>query len=171
MELKKAEYKNAIPINNEWEYFNKDYLAHYRGYVRSLITGKLLKAGKSKAGYLTVSLRGSTKTIHRLVAETFIPNPLNLPCVNHKDGNKLNNHVSNLEWVSYGENNSHAIRIGLKKSINQAKGVIQLDMNGNEVARFHSSEHAVGFSSGNICHVCNGKRKSHGGFKWKYINN
>ena len=169
MELKKATRNNAIPINDEWEYFNKDYLIHFRGYVRSLITGKLIKAGLGGTGYLTVALRGKTKTIHRMVAEVFIPNPLNLSCVNHKDGNKLNNHISNLEWSTYSDNIKHAYRLGLNKS--KAKGIIQLDMDGNEIARFKSSEDVLGFSSGNICHVCNGKRISHGGFKWKYINN
>lgn len=52
--------------------------------------------------------------IHRIVAETFIPNPENKKCVNHKDGNKLNNNVSNLEWASYRDNNNHALTTGLR---------------------------------------------------------
>lgn len=54
--------------------------------------------------------------VHRLVAETFIPNPNNYPCVNHKDGNKHNNNVDNLEWCSYSYNTKHAIENGLMRS-------------------------------------------------------
>lgn len=66
-------------------------------------------------GYQTVVIRRKTHMIHRLVAQAFIPNPDNKPCVNHIDGNKLNNHVSNLEWCSIQENNLHARQTGLHK--------------------------------------------------------
>jgi len=66
-------------------------------------------------GYQTVVIRRKTHMIHRLVAQAFIPNPDNKPCVNHIDGNKLNNQVSNLEWCSIQENNLHARQTGLHK--------------------------------------------------------
>ena len=57
------------------------------------------------------------KRIHRLVAEAFIENPNKLPCINHIDGNKQNNHIDNLEWCSYSHNNRHAREMGLNKGI------------------------------------------------------
>lgn len=70
-------------------------------------------------GYLTVVIRRKTHMLHRLVAQAFIPNPENKAMVNHLDGNKQNNHVSNLEWCTVQENNQHARETGLHK---QAKG-------------------------------------------------
>lgn len=76
----------------------KSYRINSFGYV-----GVLLSINKVYKHY----------SVHRIVAKAFIPNPENKPCVNHKDGNKLNNHVSNLEWVTYSENHKHAFRTGL----------------------------------------------------------
>lgn len=70
-------------------------------------------------GYLSVVVRRKTHMLHRLVAQAFIPNPGGKPFVNHIDGNKLNNHVDNLEWCTIAENNQHARRTGLHK---QARG-------------------------------------------------
>lgn len=83
------------------------------------------KQGKVKAtfrqirdGYEMVFLwknnKAHNKYIHRLVAEHLIPNPENKPCVNHIDGNKMNNLITNLEWVTYSENSIHALKLGLK---------------------------------------------------------
>lgn len=91
--------------------------------------GKLLKPNILKNGYLVVYLRKNSKTysryVHRLVAEAFIPNPKNLPTVNHLDGNKQNCKAGNLEWASYGMNNQHAYDIGLRgKGEHQYKAVL-----------------------------------------------
>lgn len=66
-------------------------------------------------GYYSVGIHRKTHMVHRLVAQAFIPNPEQKPCVNHLDGNKLNNHVNNLEWCTIKENNLHARLTGLHK--------------------------------------------------------
>lgn len=81
---------------------------------------RVLKPVLNRNGYLRICLsKGNEKkifSIHRLVAQAFIPNPLSKPQINHIDGNKLNNHVENLEWVTGSENQRHAVGTGLKKS-------------------------------------------------------
>ncbi len=78
--------------------------------------GKIIKT-RLRNGYLayteSINSKKRNVSVHRMVAETYIPNPHNLPCVNHIDGNKENNHVSNLEWVSHKENAQHASKMGL----------------------------------------------------------
>ena len=79
--------------------------------------GRYLALQKNKQGYYYVDLSKDTIrkrfNVHRLVALTFIPNPLNKPCINHIDGIKTNNNINNLEWCSYSENTKHAIKNGL----------------------------------------------------------
>ena len=87
-----------------------DYVITENGEIINNRNGKKLKPQPNGKGYLRVSIGGKLQFIHRLVAEKYIPNPENKPQVNHKDGNKLNNSVDNLEWVSNMENRQHAVK-------------------------------------------------------------
>ena len=103
-------YENLYEVSN---YGNVRSLDHYRNNNNGIAfqKGKILKPGIQNTGYASVVLSKEGKTkcykVHRLVAETFIPNTNNYKCVNHKDENKLNNMVENLEWCNHEYNNNY----------------------------------------------------------------
>lgn len=150
---------------------------------------KILKPqiNKMGKGYFTVGLckRGKQKNelIHRLVAKAFIPNPKNLPMVNHKDGNTKNNKKNNLEWCTCQENIQHAYRTGLKKSSEKVrkhakemgksmrKKVYQYDLNGRLLQEYESVSEVTkktGINSTGIYLCCNNKKVEYKGFIWSY---
>jgi hypothetical protein len=145
--------------------------------------GAKMKQYSDKDGYALVnkSVRGKTINfkVHRLVAEIYIPNPENKRCVNHIDGNKTNNKVENLEWVTHSENMYHAFKMGLTKS--PMKGVIgadnhlskpvgQYSLDGELLAVYPSAKDAhdmTGVCRQDICKVRSKSKKSAGGYIWK----
>lgn len=144
------------------------------------IKGQLIKLSYNEkensklTPYLKVVLSKNNKTknlyIHRLVAETFIPNLDNKEEVNHKDGDTSNNTVTNLEWVDRKENMQHSFKV-LKRKANNTKVVIQYDINMNEISRYNGSYQAEKITG--ICSSCirkcgRGKQKQAGGYIWKY---
>ena len=177
--------------NEKWKQIKEfpDYVVSNIGRIRSLITGLILKPKITNCGYLSVQLykgqKGKTVYVHRLVAKEFIPNKnaKKYTQVNHIDGIKAHNEVSNLEWVTPSENVVHAFKTGLNESSHR-KEVIQMDIEGHEIARFKSASDAgkiVGISSGNISNVCRGRGNYNrdgsfarhitaGGYKWKYAD-
>ena len=146
------------------------------GKVRNDERGKFL-TGTILHTYRYINFRWNgkqkNKAVHRLVAETFLPNPENLSYVHHIDGNRLNNKLENLQWVTHEENIKLIPNEKLKNN-NQfiAKKVIQLDLNNKYLAIFNSAYEAgkkTGCNHRHISEVCQGKRKTTGGFKWKYF--
>jgi hypothetical protein len=91
-----------------------DYEVSATGVIRNMDTKEVKNYVINAGGYARISLHNAKASVHRIVAGVFIPNPDKLPVVNHKDGNKLNNSVDNLEWVTHSDNTQHAYDTGLK---------------------------------------------------------
>lgn len=143
--------------------------------VAALRKGGIIKPNNAK-GYEVVNLSKDGKLtrcgVHRLVALTFIPNPNNLPQVNHKDENPANNCVDNLEWcdAKYNRNYGTAIERGASKI---SKGIIQLSKNGDFIEEFVSAQdiqRKKGYNHWLISAVCRGVRKSAYGYLWKFAS-
>lgn len=112
------------------ESIKKGYFVSPNGNVYNR-HGDLMVGAIDKCGYRHVILNRKNCNVHRVIAETLIPNPNNLPCVNHKDGNKLNNSVDNLEWCTHSENTLHSFRTGLQKKIHNQYGEFEVKKYGN----------------------------------------
>lgn len=152
------------------------YQVSNMGRVKSFCKGKekILKPKKDKYGYLMVGLykdeKQYWKKIHRIVAEAFLDNPNNLPCVNHLSEDKTDNRVENLCWVDHKTNINYGTR---NKRVSKAlsKSVLQYSLDGtfvNEWQSTHEVERQLGFANQHISKCCNGKRKTCGGYKWYY---
>lgn len=165
---------------------NHNYSIDENGNVYSIRAKKVIKPYNNHAGkgYLYVCLyKGKIKqgnyAVHRLVAQTFIPNPHNKTHVNHIDGNTFNNNVDNLEWVTPLENVEHAAKVThVMKGYEIAnekrkKSIKQIDMKtGNVVNVFESANQAsreTGIPVPHIVNVANGKQRYAKGFYWRYV--
>lgn len=146
-----------------------NYKIYSHGAVWSDYKQGWLKPALNTYLYVTiVNNQGKSKKqpIHRLVAKAFLPNPENLPVVNHIDENKLNNDVSNLEWVTYSQNSLHS-------ATPRGKGLIMCDKNTHqEIKYFKSRKEALQFlgcpyQGGHFTKVFKGERKSYKGYWWK----
>jgi hypothetical protein len=140
---------------------------------------KILKPSINKKGYEVVypSSNGTEgyKTsvmVHRLVAEAFILNPDNKPQVNHKDTDKRNNNVDNLEWVTNLENHEHKLANNLVPETHVPKRIGQYTPAGLLIAEYpsiYAAAKAMNTSQYNVSRAVNGIRKKYNGFVWKYV--
>lgn len=167
------------------------YEINREGVLRNVKSKKVIRGYRESNGYTRVkleskSLGGIVRTsIHQLVAEAFVQNPLGLPEVNHKNSDRSDNRAENLEWVSHSQNMKHAYHNGaysdgVKKGLsvhwesskrrvtNGNKTFDSISDAGRWVASIGRAKNASSATAG-ICAVCRGKRKSFGGFIWRYV--
>ena len=156
--------------------FENYYLVSSLGQVKSIRSNRILKSGLDKYGYEKVVLSATpikkTKFIHRLVAETFITNPLNLPTVNHINEIKTDNRVSNLEWLSIADNDNYGTRNQRMANSKSNQPVEQILKNGRTILYkgVKDAWRKTGINRCCIAQCCKGFRKTAGGYKWRYAN-
>ena len=160
--------------------YEKDYQISNLGRIKSFKWGKerILKQSQCMNGYYYVCLskNGIVKNyfVHRLVAEAFLDNPNNLPCVNHKDEDKSNNIVSNLEWCDVKYNTNYGTRnkrIGKSNTNGKlSKSVLQYTLDGQFIKEWPSTMECKrnGYNQSHIIECCRKNRKTHKGFIWRY---
>ena len=172
---------NRVEIWKDYKNYEGLYQASNLGRVRSLdrwvsskngsmqfIKGRILKLGNHNQGYLSVNLCKNNKVktylVHRIIAETFLPNPDNLPCVNHKDEDKTNNSVVNLEWCTYEYNNNYGtanerMSKSLTNNIYTSREVDVYDLDMNFIETLPSLAECArkyNLKKANVIHCCNG---------------
>lgn len=165
------EYKGFYQVSNWGRIKSTQY---WNGTYERILTNN-----KGKNGYLSVQLykngKGKFYLVHRLVAQAFLENPDNLPCINHRDECKTNNNIDNLEYCSRKYNCNYGTRkqriVEKTKNGKLSKTVYQYTLDGKFIAEYPSTqevERQLGYSSSNIRTCCRGKQKTGYGYIWKY---
>ncbi len=168
-------------VERTYTFYNQLVKMKTKRFVKEHIYNQYI----TKGGYVKVIIRKKNLLVHRLVAQAFIPNPNNLPQVNHKDGNKQNNCVDNLEWCTASENQKHSYNV-LKnkpgkpmlgkfgKDNPHSKSVYKIDKNTNQIlAKYDSLTQAAQENkvfAPNIRKCLIGKYTQCGGYLWRYAN-
>lgn len=165
-------YENLYQVSNLGRVKSLKRYVNHSGNSKRIVNEKILKPVIDDTKYFVVSLwKNNNHTrphIHRLVAETFIPNLENKPHINHIDGNKLNNSVNNLEWCTPKENIIHAYKIGLNKN---NRIINQYDLNGNFIKTWNNIKEAqIFYKTTHIGECCRGTRNQTKNYIWEYAD-
>ena len=143
------------------------------GNVKSLRNNNILKPSNGEYKQVTLCYKGERKTIaiHRLVASAFIENPFNKEQINHKDENKHNNNVNNLEWCTHKENMNYGTKQDKESKIKTKYNVLQYDLEGNLIKRWGNLREIImntNYKKSNIMYCCRNKYRTAYGYKWEY---
>lgn len=187
-------------MRDDWKFID-GYSGHFKinknGHIRSVdrvielknggfrkLRSRSISTRKNSDGYTIVnlSLNGAVKVyrLHRLLATAFIPNPKNLPIINHKNGKRSDNRLINLEWSTQKENVLHGFMVlGRKGSSagkfgrlhHRSKPVAQINSDGEIIMRYECARETekYGFHQGHVSACCRGVNKTHAGYKWEYV--
>lgn len=168
-------FEDSYQISSMGRFRSKDRYVKVCGGGLRLAKGRVLAPVKCKNGYLEVQMRRKQKRtvglLHREVAKAFIPNPDNLPEINHKDEDITNNCVDNLEWCTSKYNANYGSRNARMKANKKTIPVIQKDLDGNFIKRWNSLSDASRYFNvdvSSMIRVCKGKQHTCRGFKWEY---
>jgi len=174
-----------LPQNEReiWKDINEWYCISNQGRTWSWKTGKIMKASANKSGYLYVTLDKKSYSVHRLVAESFVPNPNNYPEVDHIDTDKTNNVWTNLRWTDRKGNQNNPITVEKFKSIGQSnfgdegdasRPVRQYSLDGKFMTEYSSIKEAaenLGIGRTGIGNTCHHRQHTTGGFRWEFAEN
>lgn len=171
-------YEGRYMVSNTGKVKSLDKYARVCGGAYRLVKGKNIAINRYPNGYLFAMLGRKSKLVHRLVAQAFIPNPSNLPQVNHKDENIENNTVENLEWCTSKYNANYGTRNERCHESNRKsfKPVYQIDKDSGMVIRWwdciNDASKSLGIDDSHIIRVCKRLKRNAtaGGFVWRYAD-
>lgn len=169
------DYEGLYQVSDVGRVRSLDRYVHHSCGGKAKLKGIIKRLTPDKDGYLLVGLSGNGEKptagkVHRLVAISFIENPENKPTINHKDGDKSNNHKDNVEWATRSENTRHAID---SKLLKLEMPIIQLSLRGDFINEYKSLTNAcdrTGANKSTVSMVCNNRRGrvTANGYKWIY---
>lgn len=168
-------FEHNYQVSNLGRIRTKDRYVRIGGGKERFVKGRIVKPTICTNGYYEIQMhingKRKIKLLHRAVGEAFIPNPNNLPQINHKDENPANNSADNLEWCTPRYNANYGTRNQRMVKDKYLKPVFMMDKEGNILKRFNSIGDAVretGADISSLIRVCKGRQNTCVGYKWKY---